>query len=102
MGGQPGFFLEKRPAKGRRIARKSEHVDKAYFAKAILTLISIGFSEKEILEWSLDKFGFYLESAAKWEAEKRIAFVQDVMAGIGSALSKDGFSKYEKAMRKFT
>jgi hypothetical protein len=35
-----------------------------------------------------------------WEKDRRLAFVEDVMAGIGSAFSKNGLEQYENAMNE--
>lgn len=75
-------------------------IDGGVFAKSIMSLTSMGFQEKEILEWPMDKFSYYSKAAESREAEQRLVFTQDVQAGVLSALTKDGFEKYEKAITK--
>ena len=59
-----------------------------------------GFTEVEILNWPIDKYEHYLIALFQVELDKRSAFVQDVMGGIGAALSKDGFKTYSQALEK--
>lgn len=68
-------------------------------AQGILSVMSNGFTEVQVLDMSIDKFELYVESVARNEMIQRRQFVVDTASAVGGALGGKGFDKYIESLQ---
>lgn len=67
-------------------------------ADSFFMLVSSGFKEQEILDFTLDKYFLYCGASIRKQKDNRRIYIRDTAAAIAGVLSKEGVSGQLKAL----